>query len=192
MVRTTRTADAAAVARPRSGASACFSALSPLWIAVNGADTADSPYRRMMVLNGAAVRSSGRSPVSDAAATLGITPAASRALAGAGAARRGRHGHAARRSSLGTTGMHRRAPAASCRSPYPANPCWPPPNASTGISAPTLTGSGCGTTSRYGPARRRSRIRIRFESAGASAMPGVPMRARVSGQLRTGWAVRSQ
>lgn len=51
-----------------------FLALSPLWIAVNGADTADSPYRRMMVLNGAAVRSSGRSPVSDAAATLGVTP----------------------------------------------------------------------------------------------------------------------
>ena len=51
-----------------------FSALSPLWIAVNGANTADSPYRRMMALNGAALRAGARSPVSDAAATLGITP----------------------------------------------------------------------------------------------------------------------
>lgn len=50
-----------------------FLALSPLWIAVNGADTPDSPYRRMMVLNGAALRASGRSPIGDAAATLGIT-----------------------------------------------------------------------------------------------------------------------
>jgi hypothetical protein len=51
-----------------------FLALSPLWIAVNGADTTDSPYRRMMVLNGAALGAAGRSPISDAAATLGITP----------------------------------------------------------------------------------------------------------------------
>jgi len=51
-----------------------FLALSPLWIAVNGADTPESPYRRMMVLNGAALRASGRSPIGDAAATLGITP----------------------------------------------------------------------------------------------------------------------
>jgi hypothetical protein len=51
-----------------------FLALSPLWIAVNGADTTDSPYRRMMVLNGAAVGASGHSPIGDAAATLGITP----------------------------------------------------------------------------------------------------------------------
>ena len=50
-----------------------FFALSPLWIAVNGADGADSPYRRMMLLNGADVRNSGRSPISDAAATFGIT-----------------------------------------------------------------------------------------------------------------------
>lgn len=50
-----------------------FLALSPLWIAVNGADTTDSPYRRMMVLNGAALRASGRTPIGDAAATLGIT-----------------------------------------------------------------------------------------------------------------------
>jgi hypothetical protein len=51
-----------------------FLALSPLWIAVNGANTADSSYRRMMALNGAALRAGARSPVSDAAATLGITP----------------------------------------------------------------------------------------------------------------------
>jgi hypothetical protein len=51
-----------------------FLALSPLWIAVNGADPADSPYRRMMLLNGAALRASGHSPIDDAAATVGITP----------------------------------------------------------------------------------------------------------------------
>jgi hypothetical protein len=51
-----------------------FLAISPLWIAVNGADTTDSPYRRMMVLNAAALGASGRSPIDDAAATLGITP----------------------------------------------------------------------------------------------------------------------
>jgi hypothetical protein len=51
-----------------------FLALSPLWIAVNGAGTADSPYRRMMVLNGAELAKGGRSPIADAAATLGITP----------------------------------------------------------------------------------------------------------------------
>ena len=51
-----------------------FLALSPLWIAVNGADTEDSPYRRMMVLNGADARAGGRSPITDAAATLGISP----------------------------------------------------------------------------------------------------------------------
>ncbi|MEP6885323.1 MAG: hypothetical protein ABJC66_11285 [Gammaproteobacteria bacterium] len=50
-----------------------FFALSPLWIAVNGANSIDSPYRRMMVLNGADVRRRGRSPISDAATTLGIT-----------------------------------------------------------------------------------------------------------------------
>ena len=52
-----------------------FAALSPLWIAINGADGVDSPYRRMMLLNGADVRKNGRSPISDAAATLGTTPA---------------------------------------------------------------------------------------------------------------------
>ncbi len=50
-----------------------FLALSPLWIAVNGADAPDSPYRRMMVLNGASLRAGSRSPIGDAAATLGIT-----------------------------------------------------------------------------------------------------------------------
>jgi hypothetical protein len=51
-----------------------FLALSPLWIAVNGADTSDSPYRRMMVLNGGEIRKGGSSPISNAAATLGVTP----------------------------------------------------------------------------------------------------------------------
>jgi len=50
-----------------------FLALSPLWIAVNGANTADSPYRRMMALTGAAIPIGGRSPIIDAAGTLGIT-----------------------------------------------------------------------------------------------------------------------
>jgi hypothetical protein len=50
-----------------------FLALSPLWIAINGANTADSPYRRMLALNAVETRTSGRSPISDAAATLGIT-----------------------------------------------------------------------------------------------------------------------
>jgi hypothetical protein len=51
-----------------------FLALSPLWIAVNGANTSDSPYRRMMVLNGGEIRKNGSSPISNAAATLGVTP----------------------------------------------------------------------------------------------------------------------
>jgi hypothetical protein len=50
-----------------------FLALSPLWLAINDANTADSPYRRMLAMNGAALRDSGRSPISDAAATLGVT-----------------------------------------------------------------------------------------------------------------------
>jgi hypothetical protein len=51
-----------------------FLALSPLWIAVNGANTPDSAYRRMMVLNGGEIRKNGSSPISNAAATLGVTP----------------------------------------------------------------------------------------------------------------------
>jgi hypothetical protein len=51
-----------------------FLSFSPLWSAINGEDTADSPYRRMMVGAGAEMRTRGRSPISDAAATLGITP----------------------------------------------------------------------------------------------------------------------
>jgi hypothetical protein len=49
-----------------------FFALSPLWIAINGANTPDSPYRRMMVLNGEALRKLGASPIDAAATTLGI------------------------------------------------------------------------------------------------------------------------
>ncbi len=51
-----------------------FLAFSPLWSAVNGTDTADSPYRRMMGLVGSAAQRSGRSPISDAARTLGVAP----------------------------------------------------------------------------------------------------------------------
>jgi hypothetical protein len=51
-----------------------FLALSPLWIAVNGANTADSPYRRMMVLTGGELQNQGGSPIANAATTLGITP----------------------------------------------------------------------------------------------------------------------
>ena len=47
-----------------------FLAFGPLWLTINGANTADSPYRRMMALNGAATQSTGRSPINDAAATL--------------------------------------------------------------------------------------------------------------------------
>jgi len=50
-----------------------FYSLSPLWIAVNGSNTADSPYRRMMSLNGTESRAAGKSPIADAAATLGIS-----------------------------------------------------------------------------------------------------------------------
>lgn len=51
-----------------------FLAFSPLWVAINEENTANSPYRRMMALNGADMRNSGRSPIRDAAATLDITP----------------------------------------------------------------------------------------------------------------------
>jgi hypothetical protein len=51
-----------------------FLAFSPLWAAINEENTANSPYRRMLALNGADVRISGRSPIRAAAATLGITP----------------------------------------------------------------------------------------------------------------------
>jgi len=50
-----------------------FLGFGPLWLTINGADTTDSPYRRMMALNGAETLKAGRSPISDAAATLGIT-----------------------------------------------------------------------------------------------------------------------
>ena len=52
-----------------------FMALSPLWLAVNDSNTAQSPYRRMLQLNAADLRNGAHSPVSDAASTLGITPA---------------------------------------------------------------------------------------------------------------------
>jgi hypothetical protein len=51
-----------------------FLALSPVWTAINGTNTADSPYRRMMALNGVETRRTGSSPIGNAAATLGITP----------------------------------------------------------------------------------------------------------------------
>jgi hypothetical protein len=51
-----------------------FLSFSPLWSAINGDNASDSPYRRMLVRAGAEMRTNGRSPISDAAATLGITP----------------------------------------------------------------------------------------------------------------------
>jgi hypothetical protein len=51
-----------------------FLAFSPLWIAVNDDNAANSPYRRMMALNAADLQNSGRSPIAAAAATLAITP----------------------------------------------------------------------------------------------------------------------
>jgi hypothetical protein len=49
-----------------------FLSFVPLWSAINAADGRDSPYRRMMALNSAETRRSGSSPVSNAAAALGI------------------------------------------------------------------------------------------------------------------------
>jgi hypothetical protein len=51
-----------------------FLALAPLWLAVNGDDTLDSPYRRMMMSNGTEAQNNGRSPIANAAVTLGIKP----------------------------------------------------------------------------------------------------------------------
>ncbi|MGP0086207.1 MAG: hypothetical protein ACLP0B_21700, partial [Steroidobacteraceae bacterium] len=50
-----------------------FFAFGPLWSAVNGNDTRDSPYRRMIALSAAQTRRSGGSPIDDAAATLGTS-----------------------------------------------------------------------------------------------------------------------
>jgi hypothetical protein len=51
-----------------------FLAFSPLWSAVNKTNAPDSPYRRMMKMTGAEAKRSRKSPVSDAAAALGIAP----------------------------------------------------------------------------------------------------------------------
>jgi hypothetical protein len=51
-----------------------FLAFAPLWSAVNGRDTAGSPYRRMITRAAAQARASARSPIDDAAAVLGIAP----------------------------------------------------------------------------------------------------------------------
>ncbi len=52
-----------------------FFAFAPLWGAVNAENQADSPYRRMIALTASQMRQSGSSPIDDAAATLGMTPA---------------------------------------------------------------------------------------------------------------------
>ena len=65
----------------RAAASACFSLFTPLWTAVNATNESDSPYRRMIGLAAAQAHRSGNSPVDDAAATLGITPAQMRTVA---------------------------------------------------------------------------------------------------------------
>lgn len=51
-----------------------FLAFAPLWTAVNGRDTADSPYRRMINMAAAQARTNGRSGIGDAAAALGVAP----------------------------------------------------------------------------------------------------------------------
>jgi hypothetical protein len=51
-----------------------FLLFTPLWTAVNAANEADSPYRRMIGLAAAQAHGSGSSPIDDAATTLGITP----------------------------------------------------------------------------------------------------------------------
>ena len=50
-----------------------FFAFGPLWSAINGTDTPDSPYRRMIGLSAAQARRGGSSPIDDAAATLGMS-----------------------------------------------------------------------------------------------------------------------
>ncbi len=52
-----------------------FLAFSPLWSAVNAENQPDSPYRRMIGLSAAEARRTGSSPITDAAATLGMTSA---------------------------------------------------------------------------------------------------------------------
>lgn len=52
-----------------------FFAFAPLWDSVNAENHADSPYRRMIALTAAQMNRSGGSPIDDAAATLGMTPA---------------------------------------------------------------------------------------------------------------------
>jgi hypothetical protein len=51
---------------------ALFMAMAPLWHAVNGADTPDSPYRRMV----AAEAAHARANITDAEASLGLAPGA--------------------------------------------------------------------------------------------------------------------
>jgi hypothetical protein len=52
-----------------------FLAFEPLWSAVNGGNTPDSPYRRMIGLSAAQARRSGGTLIDDAAATLGASNA---------------------------------------------------------------------------------------------------------------------
>jgi hypothetical protein len=51
---------------------ALFMAMAPLWRAVNGADTPDSPYRRMFAAEAARARAN----IADAEASLGLAPGA--------------------------------------------------------------------------------------------------------------------
>jgi hypothetical protein len=51
-----------------------FFAFVPLWQAVNGADEADSPYRRLMAMAASKARANG-SPIDAAARTVGVTSA---------------------------------------------------------------------------------------------------------------------
>jgi len=53
---------------------ALFDAMQPLWIHINGNGEASSPYRRLIRAAAAEAHARGRSPISDAAHTVGATP----------------------------------------------------------------------------------------------------------------------
>jgi hypothetical protein len=54
---------------------ALFAALMPLWARINATDAADSPYRRLIRATAREHQQRGASPISDAARTVGATPA---------------------------------------------------------------------------------------------------------------------
>ena len=163
-----------------------FLALTPLWTAVNGANTADSPYRRMMALNGAVV---ARRTAARPSATPPQLSASRRSRLSNGWFRCSRRGERTVEGPALEPWDYWYASSGASRElspPFPASRCCPRPSASTGTSAPTLINSRYVTTSIYGPERRRWRTPIRLESDGASATHGVPLLARVSANYEQG------